>query len=156
MDDTPFDVVMQQAAKLKTEQLAVYRRKYDTFPLWYQHSLFSVDYIIRARDTFEFEELHRFGLELKKSGNEDYEAENIHGAINYYEKVLSLFKWLKPTREDWKKRVCLRLFCCWLPVVHVCDRNISLMTSCASIWVIRGWMILKWRNVSIRRKMLMK
>lgn len=104
MDDAPFDVIMQQAAKLKTEQLAVNRRKYDSFPMWYQHSLFSVDKIIHARDTMEFEELYQYGLDLKDLGNRQFRAGNMLGAMNEYEKAISLFKWLRPLRDDWKKR----------------------------------------------------
>ena len=108
IDDTPFDVIMQQAMKLKTEQLAVNRRKYDASPLWYQHSLFSIDEVIEARNTLEFTELHDYGVQLKEKGNQEFKEGNILGAMNEYEKALSLFKWLKPLRDDWKKRVrCL-------------------------------------------------
>ena len=105
MDGTPFEIVLQQAAKLKTDQLSIYRRKYDSFPLWYQHSLFSIDFIINARKTMEFEELYQLSQTLKDSGNSYFEEGDVHAAINEYEKGLSLFKYLQPTREDWKKRV---------------------------------------------------
>ena len=105
MDDAPFDVIMQQAAKLKTEQLAVNRRKYDSYPMWYQHSLFSIDDVIEARNTLDFPNLYKYGLELKERGNAEFKDDNMLGAMNEYEKSLSLFKWLRPLREDWKKRV---------------------------------------------------
>ena len=41
MNDTPLDVILQQAAALKTAQLAVDRTKFDSWDTWYQHSLFS-------------------------------------------------------------------------------------------------------------------
>ena len=41
MTDVPFDVLMKQAAALKTAQLATDRTKYDSWDSWYQHSLFS-------------------------------------------------------------------------------------------------------------------
>lgn len=38
---TPFNVLLEQAASLKTAQLASSRTKYDSFDIWYQHSLYS-------------------------------------------------------------------------------------------------------------------
>jgi hypothetical protein len=45
MSDTPIDVIFQQAAKLKTAQLAVDRTKYDSWDSWYQHSLFAKEVV---------------------------------------------------------------------------------------------------------------
>jgi hypothetical protein len=120
--DAPFEVIMQQAAKLKTDQMAPNRRKYDASPMWYQHSLFSVDAIIKARDTLSFPELYQYGVDLKDIGNLEYKEGNMLGAMNEYEKALSLFKWLKPLREDWKKRVCMGY-----PVRFVCFLIIFLI-----------------------------
>lgn len=107
MDDAPFDVIMQQAVKLKTEQMAPNRRKYDAAPMWYQHSLFSIDSIIKVRETLanDFPALYQYAVDLKDIGNLEYKEGNMLGALNEYEKALSLFKWLRPLREDWKKRV---------------------------------------------------
>lgn len=41
MADVPFNVLMKQAAALKTSQLAVDRTKFDSWDSWYQHSLFA-------------------------------------------------------------------------------------------------------------------
>jgi hypothetical protein len=41
MSDVPMNVLFQQAAALKTAQLAVDRTKYDSWDSWYQHSLFA-------------------------------------------------------------------------------------------------------------------
>ena len=39
--DVPFNVMMQQAAALKTSQMAVDRKKFDSWDEWYRHSLFA-------------------------------------------------------------------------------------------------------------------
>lgn len=46
MSSTPFNVLFQQAAALKTAQLAVDRTKFDSWDSWYQHSLFAKEVII--------------------------------------------------------------------------------------------------------------
>ncbi len=43
IDGTPFNVLMQQAMAMKTEQLAVDRRKYDSWPTWLRNSLIVSD-----------------------------------------------------------------------------------------------------------------
>lgn len=40
---TPFNVLMQQAIALKTEHLAVDRRRYDSWPTWLRNSLIVSD-----------------------------------------------------------------------------------------------------------------
>jgi hypothetical protein len=42
-DNVPFDVLMKQAADLKTAQLAENRRRYDAWDSWYRNSLFARD-----------------------------------------------------------------------------------------------------------------
>jgi hypothetical protein len=39
--DTPFEVLLQKAAALKTAQLAQDRKLFDSFEKWYQDSLYS-------------------------------------------------------------------------------------------------------------------
>lgn len=142
--DAPFDVVMQQATKLKTDQLAVFRRKYDSYPIWYQHSLFSVDLIINARKEFQFEDLYKLAIDLKELGSEHYKNDNIHGALNEYEKAMALFKWLEPTREDWKKRVslCSNSYFHSDGVVLACVLIFEYADTCL-LYVHRVWMIMK-------------
>jgi hypothetical protein len=45
----PFQVMMQRAATLRSKQGEVFRRRYDSWPLWYQHSMFSKEDVIEAR-----------------------------------------------------------------------------------------------------------
>ena len=40
---TPFNVLMQQAGKLKSKQGETFRSKYDKYPPWYQHSMFATE-----------------------------------------------------------------------------------------------------------------
>jgi len=51
MDDTPFEVLMKQAADIKFAQLAQDRRKYDSRIRWYRNSLFAKQ-VIRRRSIF--------------------------------------------------------------------------------------------------------
>ena len=45
-----------------------------------------------------------FARECKKVGNDFYKESNYDGAINQYERCLSLFDWVEPTDPDWKNK----------------------------------------------------
>lgn len=43
IDGTPFNVLMEQAVAMKSEQLSADRRKYDSWPSWLRNSLIVSD-----------------------------------------------------------------------------------------------------------------
>ena len=47
--DVPFNVMMQRAAAMRSKQGEIFRRRYDSWPPWYQHSMFAKDDIIKGR-----------------------------------------------------------------------------------------------------------
>jgi hypothetical protein len=49
--DVPFSVLMQQACTIKSKQNEIFRRRYDSWPVWYQHTMFSKEDIIKARES---------------------------------------------------------------------------------------------------------
>lgn len=57
-----------------------------------------------------FDEILQFARECKKLGNEFYNSLDYDGAVNQYERCLSLFNWVEPTDPDWKNKVlyCIR------------------------------------------------
>eukprot|EP01038_Epipyxis_sp_PR26KG_P010231 gene10231-13763_t len=102
--DTPFQVLFQRAATLKTASQAVFRKKYNSYPPWYQHSLFSQQDIINARKLSQFDELYEFSSTCKIIGNQYFESGDYMEAIDQYERALSLFKWIESMEEDWKRK----------------------------------------------------
>ena len=54
VNGTPFNVLMQQAVKMKTAQSAPDRNKFDKWPRFYQNSVFAKEDVIAAR-SMEFE-----------------------------------------------------------------------------------------------------
>jgi hypothetical protein len=64
MSDTPFSVILQQAAALKTAQLAVDRTRYDSWDTWYQHSLFGKEVALYCIDCFSSIEVAKTVISL--------------------------------------------------------------------------------------------
>lgn len=104
--DTPFSILMQQAAALRTSRQAPLRKKYDSWPRWYQSSLFSKDDVICVR-SLKFEQKLTFASDCKVQGNNFYLNDDIYEAMNAYERALAVFSWAEPTDPDWKKKVFL-------------------------------------------------
>lgn len=49
--NVPFSVLMQQACTIKSKQNEIFRRRYDSWPSWLQHTMFATDEIISLRST---------------------------------------------------------------------------------------------------------
>lgn len=97
--DTPFHILMQQAAALKTDQMSVNRRKYDAKPPWYQSSLYAKDDIYAARK-LPFVDRLAFAVECKEKGNTLFKETNdavkereaaVHG--NSGQERSSVYEW---------------------------------------------------------------
>lgn len=113
MVDTPFNVLMQQASALKGARQAPFRKKFDSFPVWYQHSYYAqYDKEVALRKDGNFEDCMSEAQKLKEMGNElvtgaaaaDDEGMSYQDAVNKYERALSIWEWLRPTYDtDWRK-----------------------------------------------------
>jgi len=128
MSTTPFPVLMQQAAGLRTAKQAAFRKKFDGHAPWYQHSFYlQLDKLIDLRRAGNFEKSMKAALEYKAKGNDIVskklkmptaglsvrgqdmaeDADDVefkaHEAVSSYESALSLFSWLRPTSENWQR-----------------------------------------------------
>lgn len=68
---------------------------FDKYPLYLKHTLFyASEDLVKIRS---FECCSRFMAydELRERGNKEFHAGNYNLALDYYEKALSLFKWLE-------------------------------------------------------------
>mmetsp|Transcript_18241 Transcript_18241/g.37203 ORF Transcript_18241/g.37203 Transcript_18241/m.37203 type:complete len:568 (+) Transcript_18241:142-1845(+) len=104
IDGTPFSVLMNQAVKMKTAQQATYREKFDSWPRYYQNSIFASDEVKAARDNPSFEEKMKFAESLKSEANELLNANKLLDANHKYEQALSVFVWAENTDPDWKNK----------------------------------------------------
>jgi hypothetical protein len=100
-----FNHILQQAAALKTEQLAVDRRGFDAYPEWYQHSMFASAEDRALRDTAPFAARMAAAQSYKAEGNEMMAK---HKDFNYahicYGNALGMFRWLQNADPNWKKK----------------------------------------------------
>lgn len=53
--NVPFNVLMQQACAIKSKQNEVFRRKFDSWPSWIQHSMFASEEVIHIRTNGTFQ-----------------------------------------------------------------------------------------------------
>ena len=103
-----FSEVLKRAAALKTDQLAVDRRRYDSYAEWYQHSMFTTDTAEELRSG-PFAERIQAAIDLKDEGNEHLKTDDYYKALHAYGAALALFRWLKNSNPDWKRKVRLIL-----------------------------------------------
>jgi tetratricopeptide (TPR) repeat protein len=100
---TPFNVLMQQAGKLKSKQGEVFRAKYDKYPPWYQHSMFATEEILEAR-AMEFPKRLEIALAYKEKGSASLKVGELYDAMHDYERSLSIFTWIENLKDNWKKQ----------------------------------------------------
>ncbi len=118
IDGTPFNVLMQQAAEMKTQELAQNRRYFDSLPVYFQHSLYSKEDVIAAQDETNFEKKKEFSLFCKDKGNELFHRNQFLYASLEYERSLAVWDYLRSVYgSDWKTKVCLTMFLS----IHLCD-----------------------------------
>eukprot|EP00602_Paraphysomonas_sp_CaronLab_P005723 CAMPEP_0185030514 /NCGR_PEP_ID=MMETSP1103-20130426/17517_1 /TAXON_ID=36769 /ORGANISM="Paraphysomonas bandaiensis, Strain Caron Lab Isolate" /LENGTH=499 /DNA_ID=CAMNT_0027565687 /DNA_START=1 /DNA_END=1497 /DNA_ORIENTATION=+ len=101
--DVPFSVLMQQAANIKTKQNEVFRHRYDSWPKWYQHSMFAKEDVAAVRSRC-FSDKLQFALSCKSKGNEFLAEGKEYEAMHEYERAMSVFKWVVNKKENWKKQ----------------------------------------------------
>ena len=110
VDGTPFSVLLDQAVKIKKAQCASLRTKFDSYPKFYQNSIFPLEEVIQARDdTISFDERLNAAKNIKNQGNIAFQQSHFPEAISQYEKTLSVFKYLENHNPNWKTEVSIRI-----------------------------------------------
>ena len=102
--EAPFTEIMRQAAALKTHHDSFLRKRYDSWPPWYQNSMFSTAEVESARKK-DFSQRFKFAIECKESGNSYFKQSSYYDAISQYERAVSIFKWVQPLDEKWREKV---------------------------------------------------
>ena len=104
MDGVPFNELMRQAASLKSHHDSVLRKRYDSWGPWYQNSIFATDDVLHARNS-SFDIAYKAAVNIKSEGNTFFNNGSYFEAVSRYECALSIFKWVHPLDDDWKKKV---------------------------------------------------
>lgn len=101
--ENPFADLMTKAVKLKGAQQAQLRTQFDSWPQYFQHSLFMQDSVVTVRTT-PFPERIIAAEGMKAAGNAHFNAEVYEEAVAEYEKALAVFKYLTNKDPGWKKK----------------------------------------------------
>ena len=84
---------MQQAVKMKGASQAALKTIFDSYPTFYQNSMFAKDDVKDARNA-PFDEKMAAAQKFKGEGNKLFSERNYYEAELQYEKTLSVFKYL--------------------------------------------------------------
>ncbi len=100
INGTSFAVLMDQAVKIKTRQLAASRTKYDSLPSFLQSSIFVTDEVINARNNNNFNERIKAAIAFKNDGNTAYREGRFDDAMRQYQMALHVFRFLENNNPD--------------------------------------------------------
>uniref|UniRef100_A0A6S8DKS7 Uncharacterized protein n=1 Tax=Aureoumbra lagunensis TaxID=44058 RepID=A0A6S8DKS7_9STRA len=103
IDGTPFNVIMQQAVKLKTHRHKIDRVKFDRWPKFYQNAAFVRDEQ-RVERTLPYSERMQKAEEYKSIADELFRKSDYLRAGIHYEYALGLFKWATPLCPNWRNK----------------------------------------------------
>nr|KAE8947094.1 hypothetical protein PF009_g3292 [Phytophthora fragariae] len=101
--ENPFADLMTKAVKLKGAQQAQLRTQFDSWPQYFQHSLFMQESVVTVR-TKPFADRIAVAEGMKAAGNTHFNAEAYEDAVAEYEKALAVFKYLENKDPGWKKK----------------------------------------------------
>ncbi|GMF16746.1 unnamed protein product [Phytophthora lilii] len=94
---------MTKAVKLKGAQQAQLRTQFDSWPQYFQHSLFMQESVVTVRSK-PFPERIAAAESMKAAGNAHFNGEALEEAVAEYEKALAVFKYLENKDLGWKKK----------------------------------------------------
>jgi tetratricopeptide (TPR) repeat protein len=100
---TEFGSMMQTAMKIKGHQMEQDRRRFETWPQFFQNSLWMQGPALELRLLPPAERLAG-ATSLKEAGNELFKLKKWGQAVDQYEQALGSFKWAKQLDPDWKKK----------------------------------------------------
>ncbi|KAF4029831.1 hypothetical protein GN244_ATG18428 [Phytophthora infestans] len=101
--ENPFADLMTKAVKLKGAQQAQLRTQYDSWPQYFQHSLFMQESVVAVRSK-PFPERIVAAESMKVAGNAHFNGEALEDAVAEYEKALAVFTYLENKDPGWKKK----------------------------------------------------
>ncbi|KAJ0406828.1 hypothetical protein P43SY_008850 [Pythium insidiosum] len=101
--ENPFGDLMSKAVKLKGYQQAQLRTRFDSWPQYFQHSMFMQESVTSVREK-PFEEKMTHAEAMKAKGNEHFGNGILDEAVAEYEKALAIFKYAENTDPGWKKK----------------------------------------------------
>ena len=107
VNGTPFSVLLDQAVKMKTAQDSTLRTKYDSYPRYYQNSLFPREEVLKARTLSTYAERMQFAQAMKETGNEAFQEKDYDKAMLNYEMAAGIFKFIENTNPSFKTEVSL-------------------------------------------------
>eukprot|EP00397_Hematodinium_sp_SG-2012_P024894 GEMP01025960.1.p1 GENE.GEMP01025960.1~~GEMP01025960.1.p1 ORF type:complete len:411 (+),score=93.15 GEMP01025960.1:227-1459(+) len=95
--------IFQEAAKIKSAQLADKRRTYDKWPYFLQHTLFHGEKEdIRTKRELPFPERLAAAADIKLEGNEMFSKQKYVDAIEVYERAAGLLYYALSTDPEWR------------------------------------------------------
>lgn len=103
IDGTPFNVLMQQAVKLKTHVHKIDRVRFDAWPKFYQNTAFVKDTQMQER-ALAFEARMVVAAAYKAKADGAFHGGDMLDASFNYEACAGLFKWATTLKEDWRTR----------------------------------------------------
>lgn len=101
--ENPFGDLMNKAVKLKGAQQAQLRILFDSWPQYFQHSMFMQESVLSVRE-LAFPERIEAAEAMKTKGNEHYSNSAFDEAVAEYEKALAVFKYIENRDPGWKKK----------------------------------------------------
>eukprot|EP01047_Picozoa_sp_COSAG01_P081032 COSAG01_NODE_15994_length_1279_cov_3.369492_1_plen_168_part_10 len=101
--DSEFGRLIQQAAKLKGHQMSQDRKRYETWPKYLQHTMYSQEQLQETRRLDAAERLAR-AVGWKNDGNALLKGHKYDEAMSTYEKSLGLWRYVHNRQADWKKK----------------------------------------------------
>jgi tetratricopeptide (TPR) repeat protein len=101
--ENPFGDLMSKAVKLKGHQQAQLRTRFDSWPQYFQHSMFMQESVTEVR-IMPFSERIEAAESMKAVGNGHFNQGDLEEAVAEYEKALSVFKFADNTDPGWKKK----------------------------------------------------
>ncbi|TYZ65318.1 hypothetical protein PybrP1_004071 [[Pythium] brassicae (nom. inval.)] len=101
--ENPFADLMSKAVKLKGAQQAQLRTQFDSWPQYFQHSLFMQESVTSVRKLPTCERIVAAEA-MKAAGNEHFNKNVLEEAVAEYEKALAVFKYIENKDPGWKKK----------------------------------------------------
>ena len=100
-----FNELLQEAAKIKGAQMATMRTEFDSWPSFFQNTLFhgqSID-IVKEGRKLPCKERLESAKKVKDEGTAFFKKLDFNSACTKYEYAIAMVHYVYPNRDDWKK-----------------------------------------------------
>ncbi len=101
-----FNELLQEAAKIKGAQMATMRTEFDSWPVFFQNTLFHGESIEVVKEGRKLPCKERISTvkKVKDEGTSAFQDLDFNTACTKYEHALAMIHYVYPNRKDWKKR----------------------------------------------------